>query len=542
MTEYLYTPTPLSAISRPPKRGEGSRLGNVTNNASTYDDLVTRRLALQDHAQYLIGSDALKNGEDLPRVCTCYRTPAAPPDATDKRVQVVVNSDGSTTRARYRNLMLCGSVWSCPFCAAKIAEERRRRLSAALDNAYADGYGVYMPTFTFAHRYGDDLASLKTSMVKAFAKFRTGRAWKELEARFGILAYVRDTEVTYGLNGFHPHMHALFITSSPLGVVDRAALDDLFKLRWLAVLESVGLSASYEKGLVISDSHADISDYLAKVASIDDSVDLSQAAKRASARASKAQGYELTYQSTKTAIGNHKTLSMWQCLELYALDSDAVFRSDMNLKTVSSDRLGAAFVTYSKVFHGSMMLVASKSSPKTGKRGFWDLLRVEDVDAAAEIEALEYEPMPEVLSVSLDTWWWWLILAMGARGDLLGVAAATCSEDEIWNYIRSLVPAEPDEFLTDEQIIELILWRCYKDIKVFKIHHAPDHNRDWHMQHVYELISAQNVTHLDLSHEYQKMLRAKLRVCPDYVPVTASIPGKTSLQEVRHAFIQPALF
>ena len=60
-------------------------------------------------------------------------------------------------KAFYHGLMACGSVWTCPICAAKIAERRRVELQQALDAAKAKGWGIHFVTLTVPHGIGDDL-------------------------------------------------------------------------------------------------------------------------------------------------------------------------------------------------------------------------------------------------------------------------------------------------------------------------------------------------------------------------------------------------
>ena len=55
------------------------------------------------------------------RVCYCLRRPV--PDATE----VEVWRDPRHEAAHYKRLFVCGSVWMCAVCAARISEVRRGR-------------------------------------------------------------------------------------------------------------------------------------------------------------------------------------------------------------------------------------------------------------------------------------------------------------------------------------------------------------------------------------------------------------------------------
>ena len=50
--------------------------------------------------------------------------------------------------AFYSGLFVCGSVWMCPLCAAKISERRRDELELAITRHIAQQGAVYMATFT----------------------------------------------------------------------------------------------------------------------------------------------------------------------------------------------------------------------------------------------------------------------------------------------------------------------------------------------------------------------------------------------------------
>ena len=67
-------------------------------------------------------------------------------------------------KAFYHGLMACGSVWTCPVCAAKIAERRRLELKQAIEAAKVKGFGVYFVTLTIPHGVGDDLHQLLANL------------------------------------------------------------------------------------------------------------------------------------------------------------------------------------------------------------------------------------------------------------------------------------------------------------------------------------------------------------------------------------------
>jgi hypothetical protein len=52
--------------------------------------------------------------------------------------------------AHYKSLIVCGSVWMCPLCTAKISERRREELERAVSRHIAQNGAVYMATYTNA--------------------------------------------------------------------------------------------------------------------------------------------------------------------------------------------------------------------------------------------------------------------------------------------------------------------------------------------------------------------------------------------------------
>jgi hypothetical protein len=137
---------------------------------------------------------------------------------------------------------VCGSVWQCPVCAAKISERRRVELQAAVD---AHTGLVFLATFTVQHSDQDALEALLDDLLKASYKLRTGKAWTLFKQRYGVVGSIRALEVTYGAHGFHPHLHVLFFVAADADV--DAFTGDLLR-RWREVVVKVGRYASLYYG------------------------------------------------------------------------------------------------------------------------------------------------------------------------------------------------------------------------------------------------------------------------------------------------------
>lgn len=151
-----------------------------------------------------------------------------------------------TASTYYRGLRVCGMVWACPVCAAKIAERKRLELIAAMDQHRAAGGSVLMLTLTVPHSREDEAFSLTDRLLKAFTAFGGGkRSWKALLP--GVVGSVRALEVTHGLaNGWHPHLHVLVFLEQD---VDREHYERILLEQWAKVTKRHGLANVNEHGL-----------------------------------------------------------------------------------------------------------------------------------------------------------------------------------------------------------------------------------------------------------------------------------------------------
>lgn len=170
-------------------------------------------------------------------------------------IQVHVSTEHN--KAFYTGLMACGSVWSCPVCAAKISERRRQELKQGMEAANGLGWQAHFVTLTVRHGIGDNLKDMKERMSKALRRLNSGKnRIKDVLLRNGIdqKGYVRAYEVTHTQNGFHPHYHIILFT---LGGTSQQ-IQRLYAPLWQKACVSVGLSKpSLERGCTVQDgSHA----------------------------------------------------------------------------------------------------------------------------------------------------------------------------------------------------------------------------------------------------------------------------------------------
>lgn len=138
--------------------------------------------------------------------------------------------------AGFGNLTTCGSVWSCPRCSAVIAAERAVMIGNAVRKCLVEGGAVYMLTLTMRHSSSDQLPDLWDGLSAAWRGTFGSIAWTGKAAGFResgrrrlrrvgdaevfeVAGLTRTVECTYGLAGWHLHVHALvFCAADSLSV------------------------------------------------------------------------------------------------------------------------------------------------------------------------------------------------------------------------------------------------------------------------------------------------------------------------------------
>jgi len=167
---------------------------------------------------------------------------AAISNARGVGVDLIDTEDG--VRAAFSDLQLCGSVWVCPCCSARISEERRGELNKLLIWSRSQGLRPVMVTLTARHGADDDLAALLDRLKTAKKKLHQHRAWKSLKPV--VVGSVTATEVTHGrLHGWHPHLHVLLLIDAA-SEADAVGLAEGLCGPWLASLRAAGLDGTGE--------------------------------------------------------------------------------------------------------------------------------------------------------------------------------------------------------------------------------------------------------------------------------------------------------
>lgn len=165
----------------------------------------------------------------------------------------------------FGGLQICKSIWMCPVCAAKVSERRREELTQALKN-WCDtnedqARRLLLVTFTLQHQIGDNLSDVLDALKRARRGLVSGRAAKLFNAEYGCVGTIRSLEVTYGANGWHPHLHVLMFFDREVPIIP---FTEAIKERWSDCVSSAGRYASWMHGCDVRFTDQEIADYVAK--------------------------------------------------------------------------------------------------------------------------------------------------------------------------------------------------------------------------------------------------------------------------------------
>ena len=181
----------------------------------------------------------LKHPLNFHRTCKCRYIPLG-------NGNVSVHQHQDTGNAFYGGLQICGSVWTCPVCAAKIEAKREVEISKFFTWAYKKGRGkkVVMVTFTFPHSIDQPLKENLDAFLAALRKLRAGAPWKRIKDRNGFDGLIRALEINHGVNGWHPHTHELWCVDES---VNTNELQATVTNRWMTMLKKAGLLLGDDK-------------------------------------------------------------------------------------------------------------------------------------------------------------------------------------------------------------------------------------------------------------------------------------------------------
>lgn len=229
------------------EKNEDNKVFSSENDDSSFDDRFLR-YQMQSVAKHILPHN---------RVGICLR------HQIEQYGNVDLFKHRTTQKAFYGGLMVCGSVWVCPVCASKVSERRRVELKTAFKAHLDSGGHCTMVTLTFSHSSRDKLDELLTALGKSVQAFSRGKRHDNFRQEIGLIGKIRAFEITYGENGWHPHIHLLLMHSKEIEPWEWSDLEDKLYSMWSGACAKNGLSTSRKHGLKMHDA-AKASTYIGK--------------------------------------------------------------------------------------------------------------------------------------------------------------------------------------------------------------------------------------------------------------------------------------
>lgn len=184
-------------------------LGNITNYSSKPENKGGKLLdaeLIKLKYDYKKGNIELKKkiGKQVSRVSYCgTRT-------ISKGARFIHAVQGEKGGKYYQGMQRCGCIWFCPDCLYKLMKVRAEELYNQLKIHKQSGKTVLFVTFTLQHKRDNHLKDLHKYLLQAFNFANKHRSWMKAKKVVPI-EYLRTLEVLYGTNGWHPHLHSVFI-------------------------------------------------------------------------------------------------------------------------------------------------------------------------------------------------------------------------------------------------------------------------------------------------------------------------------------------
>lgn len=308
------------------------------------------------------------------RVTKCFRV----------RVQkhVRVNYVSKVKRAHYGGLVICGGVWVCPVCSAKITERRRVELEAATDG----GLSKFMVTYTIQHNKGDKLKALVGDLRAGIKDMKHQRGYKNMIERLQIVGTVTALEVTVSnVNGWHPHLHALVYSRLPQSKIKRDEIRRELSTLFIASMSKRGRYVHDQIGVNVRTGKTIKREYLAKFGDAEE----------------KQSAWSLAAEITKSPVKTGRDEDHFHPFDLV----DMYRGGNMDA--------GKYWLEYAHAMKGKKQLVYT--------RGLRSLLGL-DVELSDQ-EIAEREDQSAVLFAELSADDWKHIISHEKRGQLLEVAS-----------------------------------------------------------------------------------------------------------------------
>lgn len=407
-------------IVAPGQQTSASEASNLGSNTDTLDHSATN--AETDRAQrkndaFTTAKELLPNEARL-QACLCIRV--------HNNMAVCLQYADNTDKARFTNLVTCGSVWMCPNCGGIVAQQKGQELREDVQAWGLAGHTVIFATHTLQHFQGESLVKVWGRLKAAYKKMWDGRPGRAFRKRWGIEGRRRGPDSTYTLkNGWHPHFHAFyFLARGSLAEIEQAQFRAELSQLWQAACNVAGGFADDEHGLVCSFGDLDNAvDYVASKACSWGAV---EEATKSAHKEAKTGGYNPNQLLEMAVWGDEWAANLWR---EYAL----CFKGKKFLDTTSGFR--ALLDDLKKLYRDDL-----------------------DELAGPEDEKPEYRPVgyigPEAWQqiVKLEMIFWLLAEAKSCKGDAQTIKEFLAEENISQVWFPSIEPDYPDWWLLPDPL------------------------------------------------------------------------------------------
>jgi hypothetical protein len=141
------------------------------------------------------------------RVATCGRAYSGDVE--------IMHRDG---RCWPKGVFQCGAIWMCPVCSARIRSYRAAEIQTGAATWVAGGGRLAMVTLTVRHDRSMPLSDVLGAVLSSWRKLQSQKAYRVL--RKNLSGTIKSLEITYGENGWHPHLHVLLFVNRDLSEVE----------------------------------------------------------------------------------------------------------------------------------------------------------------------------------------------------------------------------------------------------------------------------------------------------------------------------------
>lgn len=133
---------------------------------------------------------------------------------------------------------------------------------SGLESWSKQGNSVSMATYTISHQTYESCEEVLTRLMAAYNRFKSGKGYQSLKFLHGVAGSVRALEVLHGRNGWHWHLHEIFLLQGMAKIRHKSMLATMSK-RWMDVVSKSGGHA-VEKGFDLKHESQSAFDYIVK--------------------------------------------------------------------------------------------------------------------------------------------------------------------------------------------------------------------------------------------------------------------------------------